>query len=138
MAVRTPVGEHTLHLSGYVDLALADVLRLFSRPGIDEVFRSSADAVLGGAGPSLSLHVSQPEQFSVGTARATATWRRVGASVEDGGSAQVSLLMVQSGHDPMTEILVKVTVSEDAVAEAAAVTRRLLDEITNRLRTIAG
>jgi hypothetical protein len=134
MDVETPASERTLHLSSYVDRAFDDVVERFRRPGIDELLDSSIAVAVGGSQPGAVLRASSPQTVSHATARVPVDWRFSGAG---GGIAEgagvISLLVVQSGRDPVTEVLVTVAVPDEAAHRVAPVLRRFLDELAARL-----
>ena len=128
----------TLHLCGYVNLSLEDVLGLFARPDMEELLASSLRKAMGSAGERMSLRASGAEQLSDATARLFVDWRttdRDGRAYE--GSATISLLVVQTGVDPITELLVALPVDEEVAPWVAAATRRFLDEVITRLAVVA-
>ena len=130
--------ERTLHLCGYVNLPLADVFDAFDRPGMQELLGASLRKAMGSAGERMSLRASGAEHLSDTTARLSVDWRttdRQGAVYE--GSATISLLVVQSGSDPITELLVALPVDEAAAAWVAAATRRFLDDVTEQLSVVS-
>jgi hypothetical protein len=130
--------ERTIHLCGYMDMALDDVVALFARPDIERVLEESLRSAMGSAGERMTLHASSAERLSDATARLTVDWRstdRAGAEYE--GTATISLLRVQSGADSITEVLMALPVAASAATSVAASTRRFLDDVTSRLASAA-
>lgn len=127
----------TLHLCGYVNLSLDDVFGLFDRPDVEELLASSLRKAMGSTGERMSLTASGTEQLSDTSARVFVHWRstdREGQTYE--GGATISLMVVQSGADPITELLVALPVDERVAAWVAAATRRFLDDVTARLAVV--
>ena len=127
----------TLHLCDYVNLSLDDVIGLFARPDMEELLASSLRKAMGSAGERMSLRASGAEQLSDATARLFVDWR---TTDRDGtpyaGSATISLLVVQTGADPITELLVALPVDQEVAPWVAAATRRFLDEVITRLAVV--
>ncbi len=126
----------TASVSAYVNLPIAEVFTRFSDPGIDGLLGSVMRGSLASAGNGelLSIHAWPTVWVSTGTVRVPVTWRlrSPGGRVHE-GSATISLLMVQSGHDAITELLVTLPVDSDDRPGATEATRQILDELTRRL-----
>ena len=130
--LRPPV-TRTLRISAYVDRALDEVVEIFARPGIDAMLAAAVQTALGSADARATVHAAKPVWVTAGHASVAVTWRVVGRSGRaNDGKASIALLMVQSGHDPMTELLVALTVAGDDPV-ASAKTHGVLDEITRLL-----
>lgn len=129
-------GLRTASVSAYVDLPMAEVFARFSDPGIDGLLGSAMRSSLARAGGEelVSIHAWPTVWVSTGTVRVPVAWRlrSPDGSVRD-GSATISLLMVQSGHDAITELLVTLPVDRYGGSEATEATHRILDELTRRL-----
>ncbi len=132
--------ERTASVSAYVDLPIAEVVARFSDPGIDGLLMSAMRAALGGEGPGevLSVHAWPTIWVSTGNVRVVVTWRARGAAGHvTERNATIALLMVQSGHDAITELLVTLPVTDDDEAlSATAALHRILDELTHRLECV--
>lgn len=128
------VEPRTASVSAYVDLPLADVFARFSDPGIDGLLMATLRRGLAGVGEVLSVHAWPTVWVATGNVRVQVTWRirGVDARVRE-GTATVSLLMVQSGHDAITELLVTLPVDDDDVPASTEATHRFLDELTRCL-----
>lgn len=130
----------TASVSAYVDLPLAEVFARFSDPCIDGLLMSAmrASLVTTGGGEVLSVHVWPTVWVSTGNVRVEVTWRIRGADGQVGeGTATISLLLVQGGHDAITELLVALPVTDDDVASDTAALHHILDELTRRLEGVA-
>ena len=126
--------ERSLHLSGYVDRAFDAVVEVFRGSEIDELMTAALAAATGPAGGEIVLHGQQPEAVSVSTERVVVGWRLEGADgTTSEGMATISLLVVQSGHDPVTEVLLTLSVPDEGATWIAPALRRFLDELTGRL-----
>lgn len=125
----------TLHLSAYVELPLADVWDRFADPMIDDLLLESMQAALGG-GEGISAHVSRPVLESDFNGHVAVSWRGPGERATE-GVATISLLVVQSGHDPITELHVALGVPVRQADSIARNTHRFLDELTRRLEAVA-
>lgn len=130
--------EHSMRLSAYLDLALDDVIDLFARPEIDELLGSAIRAASGSTNARVTMDASGPVRVSASNAWVAVTWRVISeAGHVSEGRARISFLMVQSGHEPMTELLVALTVGDEVAGPVAAVAHRFLDELTSRLSALA-
>lgn len=122
-------------LSGYVDRPIADLAARFADPRIDGVLSAAIRAALCDRGIALTaVRAENAVWLSSGTVRMTVRWHAIdpdGHSVQ--GVATISLLVVQSGDDAITELLVSVPVTDDSAAITTAVTRRIIDELSRRL-----
>ncbi|MGQ0433163.1 MAG: hypothetical protein ACT452_12235 [Microthrixaceae bacterium] len=123
-------------MSAYVNLPIVDVVAQFSDPGIDGLLMSTMRGCLGraGLGEVLRVHAWPTVWVATGTVRLNVTWR-VGGT--DGratdGEATISVLMVQSGREPITELLARLPVGADEPRVTTDVVHDLLDELTHRL-----
>ena len=130
--------QHTLHICEYVNVSLFDVLDLLAQPGSEELLGAALRRAVGSAGEGLDLQASIAEQLSDTSARLFLEWRgtdRDGRELE--GSARISLIVVQSGSEPITEVLAALQVDEDVATWVAAAARRFLGEVTAQLATAA-
>lgn len=131
----SPTEQRTVSLSAYVDLPLAEVLERFAAPGIDDLLTESVQAALADGGEArIRAHAAPPTWHSEQHARVAVTWHGTGSSgPAKEGTALVSLLTVQSGHDAITELLVAVPLADDHRSSATTSLHRILDELTGRL-----
>lgn len=120
---------------------MAEVFARFSDPTIDGLLMSAMRASLGAdiGGEVLSVHAWPTVWVSTGNVRVDVTWRTRGGDGQVGaGAATIALLMVQSGHDAITELLVTLPVTDDEAASTTTMLHRILDELTRRLERIGG
>lgn len=131
----TPSLLHTIRLSAYVDLGLDDTLDVLATwPGLEAVVSDAVRAAVDDTGPTVEVETSEILRVSDAQARLTVSWSVVTPRGETAGShAEVALLRVQSGREPMTELLLRVDVASAAVPEVAPVLRRVLDDVADRL-----
>ncbi len=133
-----PSAEHSMRLSAYLDLALDDVVALFARPEIDEILGSAIRAASGTTDARVTMDAAAPVRVSASNAWMPVTWR---VTSQEGrvseGKATIFLLMVQSGHEPVTELLAALTVGDEVAGPIAATAHRFLDELTDRLSALA-
>jgi hypothetical protein len=128
----------TLHLSDYVALSLADILEVFDRGEMEGIIASSVVAALGEGAPELVVATADPEVVSGIAARVNVLWSLEGDGQDgDAGSAVVTLLVVQSGDEPLTELLLTLPQTGGPVELPPGTLRRLLDEVTRRLLATA-
>lgn len=128
----------SVSVTGYVDMALDDVIRSFSDVDASERLLETAMAAAGSALPGLRLQASAPEQIAATSARIRVVWHLTGpGGAGQDGTASIDLLVLQSGHEPLTELLVTLVVDEARARGVAEALHRFLDELTTRLRTAA-
>lgn len=136
VATATRTEDRTASVNAYVNLPIVDVVAQFSDPGIDGMLMSTMRRVIGttGLGDVLSVHAWPTVWVATGSVRVNVTWRTRGA---DGrttdGAATISLLTVQSGGEPITELLARLPVGDGDPRAATDTARRLLDELTLRM-----
>lgn len=129
--------ERTMRLDAYVDLALVDVIERFARPDIDDVLATTMSAALEGR-ERVVVRTSPPERLTANAARIAVDWQPVDpAGRTRAGTASIQLLVVQSGKNPITELLVTLIVTDDDARPIAHATRRFLDRLTERLAASA-
>jgi hypothetical protein len=129
-----PIHERTVSVSAYVERPLTEVLARFSAPDIDDVLSAALQAGHDDTDViDLRAHASRPVWQSACTARVPITWSTSGPREPKEGDATLSLLMVQSGHDAITELLLAFALPDDAVHSATRIVHRALDDLTGRL-----
>ncbi len=129
--------DRSASLSAYVDLALEDVVARFADPAIDDLLTSAIRTALGlDAHEELWAHAETCLWVSSGNVRVAVAWRarRPKGPVTE-GTATISLLVVQSGHDAITELLVSLPVHGDTAGIATEAAHHILDEVTRRLES---
>ena len=123
-----------MSIPGYVEVAFDDVVGAFSRK--DEI-TELLDAAVSGVFPPGSivrLRASEPQHLSHWSARVKLAWQFVDPRGRPfGGDATVHLLVLQSGSDPMTELLLTMTVDDQYATAVAHAVHRFLDELVRRL-----
>lgn len=127
--------RRAIRLSGYLELRMEDVIDACAPgAGIEELLQRAFAGALPLDGPVVTVEVLRPTWVSGDNASIPLSWRvhRVGELVAV-GTAALSVLRVQSGHDPLTELLLSVDISEPAVAEVAPVLRQVLDDVSSVL-----
>jgi len=127
---------HIASVSAYVNCPIVDVVAQFSDAGIDGLLMSTMRDGLAtaGLGEVLSVHAWPTVWVATGTVRVNVTWRvrDVDGRATDGG-ATISLLMVQSGREPITELLAKVTVGDGDLRVTTDAMHGVLEELTRRI-----
>lgn len=134
----TSANARAASLSAYVDRPIADVFAYFADPDIDGLLAAAVRVALGADDELVSIHASPTLWVTSGNLRVPVTWQVRGA---DGGitegTATISLLVVQSGHDAITELLVSLPVRDDSLVATTNATRSVLDELIRRLESRA-
>jgi hypothetical protein len=121
----------------YVDLPLDVITDLLARPDVDDLLADALGAALGPAGGVVTVHATAPESVGRDMARVHASWQACGTTGKSSaGTGTIVALVVQSGREAVTELLVTVPVADErSVRMSAAATHRFLDELAGRLIT---
>lgn len=135
----SPLNDQGVHVSAYVDLALDAVFDRLASPSGAELLAAAIRAALGDEGDvTVQAVATDPVWVSASHARLPVTWSVTGASGSvTEGAATISLLMVQSGHDAITELLVIVPTPDVRTGRSNAVLHEVLYELAIRLETYA-
>lgn len=134
----TTAGHHrrrAIRLSGYLEMRMEDVIDACAPgAGIEDQLQRAFGLALPLDGPVVTVEVLRPTWVSGDNASIPLSWRvHRGGELVAVGTAALSVLRVQSGHDPLTELLLSVDISEPAVVEVAPVLRQVLDEVSSVL-----
>ena len=133
----SPLMDQGVHVSAYVDLALGAVFERFAPPGGAELLVAAIQAALGNE-DDVTVEAAAPVWVSDCHARIPVTWSvtEPPGSVTE-GAATISLLMVQSGHDAITELLAAVPTPDVRTGRSNAVLHEVLNELAIRLEAHA-
>lgn len=124
----------TMRVCDYVDLPFEEVTRQLARPGAIGLLAASLRAALGADAGSVTVRASSPEMVGHAVAQIKVRWQAVDhGGGEAHGSGTLTVLVVQSGRDAVTELLVTVPVADEVAGTAASVTHRFLGEVSARL-----
>jgi hypothetical protein len=127
---RTERQQRPMSVSGYVDAPFGEVMAELAGPRARRVLQAAIAAGLGFGEDQVSVEVRAPAVHSGGSAQVDLTWSGDdGAGRVRGGSATVTVLLVQSGEDAITELLVRTQVDTATAPQAAAAIHRCLDEL---------
>jgi hypothetical protein len=125
-------GVRTVRLSAYVDLPLDVVLERFAGPGVDDLLTSAMHAGLALVGEDpIRVHASVPVRQSDANVRVPIVWHDSSRSHDR--TATISLLVVQSGREAITELLIELQVLEDRARAATEAAHHVLDELATRI-----
>jgi hypothetical protein len=135
----TSLTGRVLHVSAYVDLSLDVVLERFAPPEVDELLAAAVRAGLGQSDEAtVGAWAGAPTWVSAGHVRVPVRWCiDQPARFEAVGAATVSLLVVQTGEDAITELLVTVPAPDGDEGRAAAVLHEILHELTRLMEASA-
>lgn len=129
--------KRTMRLADYVERGLAEVVAAFERPDVDEVLGSAMRAALALTDEPIAVRTTEPVFVAAGSAWVSVTWAYVDSvGSEHEASASLRMLVIQSGREPMTELLVTMTVDQARAAEIATVVHGLLDHFTRYLAAL--
>lgn len=134
-----PVAERTIRLSSYVDRPLASLVHALAGPKVDELLAASA-ARAGRATdiPRVRAHAEAAEWISSTHARIPVRWSVADPVQPLDGSAVISLLVVQSGEQAVTELLVTTPVGPELAPAAGSLLRHVMDELAVALEASVG
>jgi hypothetical protein len=134
MDVATSAAERTIHLSAYVERGIDELIDTFAGDEVNELLGEVSVAALGSSGGAVAVRASSPQPVSNGTARIAVEWEAVGAGgTRVAGSGCISLLVVQSGREPVTELRVSRPGPEETSSAVAPVVRHFRDDLAERL-----
>ena len=127
-----PSEELTAWLTAYVDRPFRAVVDELRRPDAVMLLAEVGAEALG-RGARVEVAAGLPIVESFGHAMVPLSWTVTWPSgrSEDGVGA-LSVLVVQSGREPVTELLIAVPLTERTRPRVLSVTRRLLDLLADR------
>lgn len=129
--------ERTMRLADYVERGLADVVAAFERPDVDGALAAAMRAALGLTEEPIAVRTTEPVYIAAGSALVSVSWSYVDPTgLEHQGCASLQMLVIQSGSEPMTELLVTMAVDQERATEVATVAHRLLDDLTRYLAAL--
>jgi hypothetical protein len=126
--------DRTMSVPGYVEVAFDDVLDAFSDEATIAELLDAAVVDAFPAGSIVQLQASPPALLTRWSARVKLAWRFVdprGHPFE--GEAAVQLLVLQSGNEPLTELLVTMRIDDVYATAVATAVHRFLDVLVARL-----
>jgi hypothetical protein len=130
--------DRTVSVTGYVEIGFDEVLRAFADEElIAELF---AAATVGAFPPGaiVELQASSPVPLTRSAARVKVLWQFVDPRGRPfSGQATLQLLVLQSGHDPLTELLLTVTIDDAYSRAVATAVNRFVDGLVTRLARVS-
>jgi hypothetical protein len=126
--------DRTVTVPGYVEVGFDDVVDAFAREALiaDLLDQATVDAFP--AGSIVRLQAGTPQTLTRTSARVKLTWQFIDPrSHPFEGDATIQLLVLQSGKDPLTELLLTVTIDDAYAHGVATAVRRFLDDLSTRL-----
>ncbi len=133
------IDDRGVHVSAYVDLALGAVFDRLAPPKGAELLEAAIRAGFEDEGEgelTVEVVAADPVWVSDSHARLSVTWSVAASSGSlTKGAATIALLMVQSGRDAITELLVVVPTQEFRTDRFNAVLHTVLYELAIRLET---
>lgn len=130
----TTESHRPMRVSGYLEQPIGEVIMAFSRAGIDELVADALAGALGVDVVQIDVHSTNPVVISAGNADVHLRWRVTSESGEQrDGAATIGLLVVQSGQDPVTELLVALSVSDQDASPVSSSAHRFVDGLIARL-----
>ena len=133
-----PVAMRIMRVCDYVDLPLELVAAMLEAPDVDDMLAVALQSAVGADARDVTVRTNAPERLGDGVARIAATWQTIDSTGrESTGVGTLLALVVQSGREAVTELLVTVSVPMDVSPRAAGVARRFLAEVTASLAAAA-
>lgn len=131
--------DRALHVSAYVDLPLEEVLGQLAPPAVDDLLATAVRVGLGGVEETtVGAWAGDPTWVSSRHVRVPVRWCiDRAAGFEAVGAATISLLVVQSGGDAVTELLVTVPAPDTDEGRAVDLLHEVLHELTSRMEASA-
>jgi hypothetical protein len=124
---------HLVSVCDYVDLPLGAVIEFLGSADVDALLTDALADALGSDPQHVEVRVEVPEVLGNAMARARVTVSAPGAP----SAGTVTAMVVSSGRESLTELLVSVRVGEGQQRRAALAARRFLERVTAILRTRA-
>lgn len=130
--------DRWVRVSGYVAMGFDSAIERFADPSIDGVLEAALARAVGLPPSSLQVRGTAPVRVSSSNAYFGLVWRidRDGRAPRR-GTGSIALLRVQSGHDPITEVLVSVRTDEGEARRVATSLHRFVDDLLARLSSLA-
>ncbi|MDP1803693.1 MAG: hypothetical protein Q8K72_00865 [Acidimicrobiales bacterium] len=127
-----------VRLTAYVERPIGALVAALTGPGVDDLLVASAAAAgrLDGT-PRVKAHAGDVAWVSGTHARIPVTWSVDGDDAL-AGTAVIALLVVQSGQQAITELLVTAAVASDLAALAGTLLRHVVDELSGTLEAAVG
>jgi hypothetical protein len=123
--------DHLVSVCDYVALPLDEVATLLSRAGSRDLLATALNAALEPDGPRVSVRISPIETIDRAAAHAHVMYQAIDPAVaEMHGDGTITMLVVRTGREALTELLVSVEVEEESARQAATVARRFLERLT--------
>lgn len=120
-------------LTAYVDRPFLAVLEQFRNNRTDQLLTATGCAAIGGGG-RVQAQADPPIVESSGHALVPLTWTLVWQNGHvERGAGTLSILVVRTGAQPVTELLIAVPFTEATRAKVIDVSRKLLDLLAARL-----
>jgi hypothetical protein len=135
----SPLATPVLHVSAYVDLPLTRVLDQLVQSSVDGLLSAAFRAAIGGVGDvDIDARTDEPVWVSGSHVRVPMSWRisRPPAVVST-GAGTISLLVVQSGAEAITELLAVVPIPSEGELRSTAELHKVLDQVARHLE-VAG
>ena len=132
----TEAERRPMRVCAYVELPFEAVVDRLERASGQELLAAAIRRAAGMDAAGLELRSSGLEVLARGTARVGLSWR-VTAGTGEVRSGTLSLLAVQGGNEPLTELLVDLSVRPSSAAHAAGIVRRLLTDLERHLAELA-
>jgi hypothetical protein len=126
-------GSRQLRVCEYVDRSLPELMTALASDDIEKTLAQALAKAVAVDGDHVTVKTTPPVVISAINAELTVAWRVDFGTFEREGSAKVDLLVVQSGQEPLTEVLVTTSVTDREAEAVASATHRFLDELTLRL-----
>jgi len=125
----------SVRLSAYVELPLDEVLARFTEAHLSDLLTSASAHALGDH-VTARLDASEPRWESAHHVVVPFGWTVTGRSGRSAsGTARLSLLVVRSGRDAVTELLVDLPVTDTTRRAVSAAARHALDEVTAQIES---
>lgn len=130
--------DRWVRVSGYIEMGLEAVIERFERDDVDRLLESALASAVGVPSSRLQVRGTGPVRVSAANAHVNVTWRIAGPDDNTTqGAGSIALLRVQSGHDPITELLVSVRTHEGDAAWVAASLHGFVENLLGSLRPLA-
>jgi hypothetical protein len=135
----TSLAAPVLHVSAYVDLPLTRVLDQLVQASADGLLAAAFRAAIGGVDEvDIDALTDEPVWVSGSHVRVPMSWRiSRPPATSSTGAGTISLLVVQSGDEAITELLAVVPIPPEGELRTTAELHKVLDQVARHLEAAA-
>lgn len=124
----------TMSLATSAAMPFDEVMGVFDQPAVDALLEAAVATAFRGSEVAIDVHASDLERFAHRSARLSLEWHLTDKSrVDRRGVASLQLFVLQSGSEPITELVLTLAVEDEHAHAVAGLLHDFLDELSDRL-----